>query len=158
MYQFTQMVTNHVQHTLDINLSLNQLTRIKKTDIMRERVEDFFSPQGYFYSSDRCSWPVWLAETALVKIMTMSWHPFSVMWQILSGNGHLMKSWTRKSDSFTVPVDRTGGQTWPAINMMVYIRYLIPPTHTWSQSHTGTRNDNQLKMRKMLRGHWHQRG
>lgn len=143
---------------VDISLRLNQLTKMRKTDFVREGVEDIFFPHGYFYSSDRCSWPVRLAETVLVKIMTMSWHAFSVMWQILSGNGHLMKIWARKGDSLSVPVDRTGGQTWPPINMMLSISHLIPPTHTWSQSHTGTRNDNQLKMRKLRPGHRHQTG
>lgn len=116
------------------------------------RVGDIFLHRDIFISSDRCLWPVWcgptgLAYRVLVKIMTMSWHPFSVMWQILSGYGHLMKVRVRKVDSDSAPADRTGGQTWPAINMTVYIspfnpahKHLISITH-WHQKWQPIKNE-----------------
>lgn len=77
----------------DIILRLNQLTRMRKSEWReREWVEGFFfSHRDIFICLIGVRGYCGLAETALVKIMTMSWHPFTVMWHILSGNGHLMK-------------------------------------------------------------------
>lgn len=99
VYQFTQMAKNHVRHTGRYQPSTEPTYKNE-----RDRYHERGGGGCIFYTG----------IFVLVKIMTMSWHPFYVMWQILSGNGHLMKIWARKGDSLSVPVGLTGGQTWPA--------------------------------------------